>query len=624
MVSLRPLIWIFGPATVYGVLTLVATVYTAADPELWTEVEREAGDEVVGSSECVRCHPGQFESWHRSHHRTMTQYARDGAVLAPFAGESLDYGGFRATMFRNSSGAPCMRFVALDDDGNRTSAKPLLETEIELTIGSHRYQQYAARIGGELTGEIWRLPMVWAIGDARWIHANGAFIEPESEVGDLEGYMRHLTRWNDNCLFCHNTDPVPGRQADGSFASRLGEIGIACEACHGPAGEHLSRHDNPIRRILAGRSADASITQPGRLDPRRESAVCGRCHGNRIGADMSKILVDGDGFMPGHDLLEVSRPIFRETTISGVPGLSEGQPFGIRFWPDGTPRLAAYEYQGLLLSPCYAEGEPGGMGCNHCHDSHGAEPVNLLRQGRQGRRACVDCHAEDELSGSTREGGHGGHRDVAEAVDCMSCHMPRIAYGLLDGMMSHRITIPDPGRWVGRDDMPDACTQCHVDRSRRWAVAGMGMLGFPDGRFAKSELDGTSRRLPSRVARDLHGGDPLQRVLAAHALARPDATGSQRERAAWLVDGLEDDYPAVRWAAWQGLRALLSGGGRGGNVDAIQTTLMDFDHLDPLEKRIGISSRLRGWLGPGALDGFPELAEKLHNRGRDQEIWTGE
>src|SRR5690606_40528593 len=101
-----------------------------------------------------------------------------------------------------------------------------------------------------------------------------------------------------------------------------------------------------------------------------------------------------------------------------------------------------------------------------------------LRVGRAGQGACIDCHA-----GLPAE--HGGH-DHEPRVDCLDCHMPAITYGLLEGMISHRITSPDPGAWIGRDDQPDACTQCHVDRSRLWAAEAMASLGLR-GTVSRSE-----------------------------------------------------------------------------------------------------------------------------------------
>jgi hypothetical protein len=149
-------------------------------------------------------------------------------------------------------------------------------------------------------------------------------------------------------------------------------------------------------------------------------------------------------------------------------GGSDETPFAQRFWPDGTPRLSAYEYQGLLQSPCHADGQGR------------ARLQPLSRHARGAIRTCRCAPVARELGGVRRvsragSAEHGGH---GEAVDCQGCHMPRITYGLLEGMISHRIASPDPGAWVGRHDQPDACTQCHVDRSRTWAAEQLPRLGF--------------------------------------------------------------------------------------------------------------------------------------------------
>src|SRR5262249_15903285 len=41
-------------------------------------------DGYVSSDKCQCCHPGQYESWRRTYHRTMTQVASQGAVLGDF------------------------------------------------------------------------------------------------------------------------------------------------------------------------------------------------------------------------------------------------------------------------------------------------------------------------------------------------------------------------------------------------------------------------------------------------------------------------------------------------------------------------------------------------------------
>ncbi|MCA9692054.1 MAG: hypothetical protein KC636_20800, partial [Myxococcales bacterium] len=568
---------LFGPAAIWAALAAGALAVTALDADAWGEVDRARSD-VRGSARCQSCHPGQFDSWHRSYHRTMTQEVGAGRVLAPFRGETLDYLGLRAT-FTGGAAAPHLRVAPRSEDGGEGPA--ILDVDVVMTVGSHRYQQYLARLdrgGGEQ--EVWRLPVAWHRGAGRWIHMNAAFLEPEGAPGSEEDYLRHLNRWNDNCVLCHNTAPVPGRGVDGAFATRVGELGIACEACHGPASAHLARHKNPVRRILSNGAGDASIAHPGRLRPREESGVCGRCHGQRISADVAAVLRDGDGFLPGEDLADVSRPIFRDSTLGDDPE----RLFESRFWPDGSPRLSAYEYQGLLLSPCYRGGEEGGLGCGHCHTMHGDDPDLQLRPERSGDAACEGCHPRAQLSSADAARGHGGH---GAAVSCQGCHMPRITYGLLQGMISHRITTPAPAR-SAREDMPDACTRCHVDRSRDWAIAATSWLS---GGAAPSVAGETSQ-----LVRELYGGDPIERGLAAHALARPEATGADaRTRMAWMVDALEDEYPAIRWMVWRALGDLAT---RVGDP-TLARRVARYDPLADAANRLASVDSLRAQLGPG-------------------------
>jgi hypothetical protein len=459
-------------------------------------------------------------------------------------------------------------------------------------------------------GELWRLPVAWHVELDRWIHINGAFLTPEGAWGDETDYMRHLSRWNDNCIFCHNTEPVPGKDPDGGrFDSHVAELGIACEACHGPASAHVERHAWPLRRLLAGlgEPGDGSVAHPGRLSPGLHADVCGRCHGNRIAADLGAVLEHGDGFLPGEPLSMVSRPILREATLADAPG----QPFAPRFWPDGTPRLSAYEYQALLLSPCHEDGE--GLGCGDCHTMHGPEPSMQLWPAHDTTAVCERCHAPVSLSDAARSGGHGRH---GPAIGCDGCHLPRITYGLLEGMMSHRPTRPRPQDLRGRHDQPDACTQCHVDRSRAWAADALEAWAAGVEPPAPGSTPGD---LP-QVVLDLHGGDPIQRALAAHALARPQAPLAPATRMAWLVDALEDDYPAVRWFAFRSLRRLAEHAAD----PRVPRALAVANAMEDPGLRAMLIDELRAALGPGPLAQREPLASSLHERRDDQAIWIGE
>src|SRR5690606_39548391 len=61
---------------------------------------------------------------------------------------------------------------------------------------------------------------------------------------------------------------------------RIAELGIACEACHGPGGAHVARMQGPLARYAAhlGMSDDLGVVDPRDLPPERSAHVCGQCH----------------------------------------------------------------------------------------------------------------------------------------------------------------------------------------------------------------------------------------------------------------------------------------------------------------------------------------------------------
>lgn len=100
------------------------------------------GAAYAGSAACVRCHAEHSASWHRTFHRTMTQKkATDASVVGDFANASYRYGGVTAHMSRDPAGRFVMGFAR--DDGT-----PEVKAVVVRTVGSRRYQQYLADVGG--------------------------------------------------------------------------------------------------------------------------------------------------------------------------------------------------------------------------------------------------------------------------------------------------------------------------------------------------------------------------------------------------------------------------------------------------------------------------------------------
>src|SRR5205085_6416674 len=111
----------------------------------------------------------------------------------------------------------------------------------------------------------------WLVAEQRWVLRNDAFIrDPDTE--------QRPEQWNMICIRCHSTGgrprPNPERQI---FDTRVTELGIACEACHGPGETHVNLEQKRRAEGITTNSP-SEIVQPARLDHVRSSQVCGFCH----------------------------------------------------------------------------------------------------------------------------------------------------------------------------------------------------------------------------------------------------------------------------------------------------------------------------------------------------------
>lgn len=504
----------------------------------------------VGSSGCGECHQDRHASWHRTYHRTMTQTASADSVLGRFDGQELRAFGGLVRPLRTEGGYVFEYRDAAT--GQLQATLPVLRT-----VGSHRYQQYLTRDAGSET--YYRLHYLWHIEEQRWVHMNAAFLGDDQQHFDAQ-----VATWNANCVYCHNTGPVPainnleslrdraraGEQFDVRsemrFDTRVAELGIGCEACHGPGGEHTRRMQQVDRRLAARwfSLGDVSIVNPDDLPPERANDVCGLCHAGRTHADTAALdrwLTEGPRFRPGDDL-----SLHVRTLAAGTPAPATAPDlFRNRFWLDGSVRLTAYEYQGLNASACAAEGE---LGCIDCHTMHGGEPAGMLPESNRGDAPCLRCHQDFR----TRIAEHSGHPAESAGARCMGCHMPREVYGVMTIHRSHAIRIPDVVASVAAGK-PDACLNCHVTEAPAFALGEDAAR-----RLGIVRQDGGNLDLADGLVA-LMAGDPVRQAVAAYELGRVDQAPSEDEllvRAAWLVVALGDDRPAVRRFSLRSLAAI--------------------------------------------------------------------
>jgi len=555
----------------------------------------EVHDGYVSSSACQGCHPDQYRSWHRSYHRTMTQVATAETVVAPFDGREVIARGFVYRPYRQDDEL----WIEMDDPyWQSTGTPPRVRHRVVMTTGSHHEQDYWFAIGPGRA--IAHMPLVYRIPEQRWLPNGSTFMQPpppavppRPEVGG----------WNRNCIQCHATHGRPRFDWPRDVDTRVGELGIACEACHGPGQEHVARNRDPTRRYrlhLEEDQPDTTIVNPARLPHDRASEVCGQCHmlSTVLGAHSHpEWNLHGAAYRPGDrlsDSREIVRPALAGDAVTERMAAGNERFLEDRFWPDGMVRVSGREMQGLLETPCFQKGE---LGCLSCHVLHppGQSDAGLdrwaddqLADGMDGDRACLECHGELAAEPSA----HTHHAADSEGSRCYNCHMPHTTYGLLKAIRSHQIDSPSV-RVELATGRPNACNLCHLDRSLQWTAETLSAwYGQPE--IELPPRDGTTAWGPLRLLTDDAGTRALVAWSAGWQPAWEASVGGD-DGGRWLVPYLgqllDDPYEAVRFIAARSL-------------GAIDTELAPgYDFLGSPDHRRALARQLvEGWQSTGAAD----------------------
>lgn len=508
----------------------------------------------ITSDNCGSCHPSQHESWHRSFHRTMTQYPNGGNVLGNFNNVDLEIDGAKLHLERGGE----QYWVTMNDPdwmaqqarislgilpgvATNSAAAPRVKKQVTLMTGSHNFQVYW--VPGESGNMQYSLPFAWLISEKRWVPRNDSFVrDPESPP---------LTQiWNINCIQCHSTGGQPRRdKRDGKLATRVGEMGIACEACHGPAEQHVALNRSPSERYLKhfGKKQESAIVNPKRLSTKASTEVCGQCHSMRWNLFRDEWMQEGFSFRPG-DNLQKTLPLLRPSKFDEQTWLPEGakkdtETIGNIFWPDGMIRVTGREYSGLIESPCHQKGQ---MTCLSCHSIHQSDPNRQLAAQMEGNKACLQCHEKlgRDLAAHTH------HNSNSIGSSCYNCHMPYATYGLLRSVRNHFIESPSAKKTV-ETGRPNGCNLCHLDKTLQWSADHLSdWYGAP-----RMSLEQDEQRIASSVLMAARG-NVAQRALVAAAFgweAARKASG-QEWSVPLLVQLMDDPYSAVRFIAYNSLR----------------------------------------------------------------------
>jgi predicted CXXCH cytochrome family protein len=411
----------------------------------------------VGSETCAGCHKSEADRWHGSQHQLAMQHVTEKSVLGDFSDATFDYYGVHSRFFRRDG-----KFLVETDgpDGK------LATFEVKYTFGLDPLQQYLVEFPD---GRLQALSLAWDSrpkdqGGQRWFHL---YANEEIRHDDSLHWTKLNQNWNFMCAECHSTGVRKNYDAaNDRFATRFAEISVGCEACHGQGSRHVDwadqqkswwpfrKREDPAKGLLARFDERTDITwlpdpQTGkpqrRIAPailRKEVETCGLCHARR--GEFSEDWVPGQWLSDTHVVSPLARGLY---------------------YADGQMEDEVYNYGSFKQSRMFA----AGVTCSDCHDPHSAKLV------ASGDSVCTQCHAADKYA-STQ---HSHHQQVKEPIGCASCHMPTRTYMVVDRRHDHSFRVPRPDV-SAKLGTPNACNDCHADKTAEWAAAAIEGWFGPD------------------------------------------------------------------------------------------------------------------------------------------------
>ena len=500
----------------------------------------------LGSDACMECHESEHASWHHSYHRSMTQLMTSETVQADFDDVELEMGEEIFTLFKKDE-EYWVRITDRQPDSSpiTPSDRPQgIELRMGMVTGSHHMQVFwlPAYHGNMQIG----FPFTWLIKDERWVPRDSTFIRDPHSAASPE-------IWNLSCIRCHVTAGVPGhdRNTD-QILSTAADLGISCEACHGPGEGHVQWHDQVAEAKASGNvlpERKDPIIQPDSLSAERSTQVCGQCHGMKWWDEKEAWRQTGFDYRPGDDLTATT-PMIQPTKMDELPWLQqivEKNPSLLRdfFWPDGMMRVSGREYNGLLETACHQNGD---MSCVSCHSMHKSDPDDMLAKKMETNQACLQCHSNYKTNLSA----HTHHAEESQGSQCYNCHMPHTSFSLLGAIRSHQVDSPDvaASTATGR---PNACNLCHADQSLQWTAEVLNeWYEKPIPEVPNEDQDISS------VLKHLLQGDAGQRALAAWHLGWSSSkeVSGHHWQPRFLAELLDDPYAAVRYVAYKALKSF--------------------------------------------------------------------
>ena len=394
----------------------------------------------AGSQTCLECHEIEYQSWKGSDHDNAMDTAIASTVLGDFNNAEFERDGFTSRFYTDNG----KYFVHTQGPEGKPG-----DFQVAYTFGVRPLQQYLIPFED---GRYQCLQITWDTEKNQWYHlANSVYQGQKIHPNDWLYWTNNAQNWNGMCAECHSTNLQKNYNPETHvYNTTWSEIDVSCEACHGPGSGHNSwaAIDSLSRPEIDNYGL---VVQTSNITSRQLVDQCAYCHARRTSF--------GDFVHPHDEMFDIMSP---QLPI---------EPF---YYPDGQIREEDYVYASFTQSKMHQNN----VRCTNCHDVHS------LKLKKDGNDLCMQCHEPTDYNNYNHhfhkefnEAGdplilEGGKKivEVGEGVQCVSCHMPGQYFMGVDFRRDHSMRIPRPDL-SEKLGTPNACNQCHTDKTAAWAAS---------------------------------------------------------------------------------------------------------------------------------------------------------
>ena len=472
--------------------------------------------DFIGAEKCRTCHQLEYELWKGSNHFHAMEVASEASVRGDFNNVTFEHFGIVSRFYRKDSSF----FVHTQGPEGAMG-----DFEITHTFGWNPLQQYLVPFPG---GRMQCLPIAWDVKGKRWYH-----LDPDQPIApkDWQYWTNAALNWNGMCATCHSTNLKKNYNVlSDTYQTTWSDINVGCEACHGPGSRHVKWAELPGMARPMVENFDLSVRTSG-LKSRELVELCAPCHSRRA--------IMGDYTHIEKNLLDTMLPSLLTQEL---------------YFPDGQILEEVYAYASFTQSKMYARD----VRCSDCHNVHS------IKLTKEGNSLCLQCHRASDYDTPQhhfhKKKGEKGDpiksadgkvlSEVGTGAECVQCHMPGRYYMGVHYRLDHSIRIPRPDLGI-KIGVPDACTRCHLDKTRRWSDETITKWYGPGRRAHYGEIIQAGRNQQPGAAEGLIRlvGDPLYPVIVrATALELLDAYPGE-DSAAALERALMDGEALIRRTA---------------------------------------------------------------------------